>query len=180
MSLFSLPDELLSFIMDYIPDNKGSASLAMSCVYFKKLFSKYGFLKNLTISPHQSLYSFSVNSAIHRRTLNMVTISHIYDPQYWIFHWPRSVHFNNCTTKSILNQTNITSTEILYIMNDNNKDIKINWTKFRNLKILKLTDLNVDLTGIEICKNLKYINTRKLKHYETVSDFVLSFIRHDI
>ena len=158
MSLSDIPDYVLYIIMDYIPDNKGSISLYSCCSYFKNLFEKYGYLKELSNSPlRNDAYTLAINSAKHKKTLNMISIFYTWDPQYCIFYWPKTVFFSYCTSRSVINPSVVTDTEVMYIYNDHNKNIIVNWKKFPKLRQIKLTEFNVNFTGIEVCENLKSI-----------------------
>lgn len=156
MSLSNIPDSVLLIIMDYIPDNKGSLSLAISCEYFKNLFYKHGFLKYISIEPliNNDLYNLLLVSCIHKRTLKTISIRNYPNPHDWIQEWPKIVFFNYCTISSTINPANIANTEIMYLLNIKSDLININWLKFPNLKRIELTTGNININGIEKCKNL--------------------------
>jgi len=171
MSFNRIPDCILYIIMEYIPDNKGSLSMTLSCKYLKNLFYKYGYLKYITIGPLiNNLYNLSINSCQHIRTLNMISVTYSCNPHYWIFEWPKTVFFNYCTFKDKINPPSLTKTETLYILNTKNTITKVNWEKFKNLKRLELSDWNIDFEGIEVCKKLVNINVFKKVNMETIPE----------
>lgn len=161
MSLNCIPDCLLIIILEYIPDNKTSINLMLSCKYFKNLFYKNGYLKFLTTNPlGLSLLDFATKTAEHSRTLYTLSMYNTIDPQYWIFSWPKLVFLNHCYITKI-DPTNPTKTEILYILNNRSQKLYINWVKFPYLKKLELTNWNFNYSEKDVrntCKQLIYIN----------------------
>jgi hypothetical protein len=164
MSFSRLPDYILMIIMEYIRDNTTSITFVSLCRYTKTLFYKYGFIKHISIGPHDSIFDICISAANHKNTLNLISICYRRDPQHFIFFWPKRVFFNWCTTKDKLNPTKETQTEELFLLNDRNSAVQINWNKFKNLKRLELTGWNVDFKGIDVCKNLKSIQIGNIKY----------------
>lgn len=142
MSLNNVPDDILYIIMSFIKDNKTSVNFISSCKYFKNLFYRYGYIKNLSISAHDDLFKFAILSSYHNKTLNCISIYNKFNPHMWFNNWPKIVFMNNCTIKEKIDPSKSTETEYLYILNSRiYKDIKINKNKFPKLKYIEITYL---------------------------------------
>lgn len=164
ISINDIPDPILLIIMSYIPDNYSSLNLVKTCKYFKKLFCKNGYLKTMVYqNRNKSLFDFIMRCSDHFRTINLIAIHNILNPQYSICKWPKKVFFFSCINKHIIDPTKETKTEILYIINDHSKYININWNKFPNLKYFEISDWNFNFETIDICKKLINIVVRKQK-----------------
>jgi hypothetical protein len=76
--------------------------------------------------------------------------------------WPKIIHLNFCTISEIIDPSYVTNTEELSIKQhefvNRNISLKINWNKFPHLKKLKIIAFDIDLTGIDSCKNLKHVD----------------------
>ena len=180
MSLTNIPDSVLFIIMGYIPDNKGSLSLAISCDYFKNLFYKHGFLKYISIEPliNNNLYNLAILTSVHRRTLKTISIRNCFNPHMWIQEWPKVIFLNYCIITSTINPPNIANTELMYLLNINSDLITINWLKFPKLKRIELTNGNININGIEKCKNLLNIKIFSKKGENTTSEYLDKIITY--
>jgi hypothetical protein len=150
MSINTVPDFLLIKILTFISDNKTSLNFISSCRYFKNLFYKEGFVKHIKIDPHlhSDPYEFSMKCGYHRRTLDTISITHLSNPQHWISVWPRVVFINNCFIKDVVNPSEETNTEILYILNNRNVNTQINWEKFPKLRVFETTSTVFNIEDI--------------------------------
>jgi len=159
----TLPDELLLYILDFIPDNQTALTLSKTCKYINNLFHKNGFLKSLsTTSLRYDISDFSNMNIKHKRTLNMFHIYGIKDPHLWLYKWPKTVYFVSCNFyKGVIDPYTKVDTENLSIIDYNKHKLIINWKKFPNLIYLNLECDDVEMNGIEECKNLKKIVLKK-------------------
>lgn len=142
MSINIVPDDILYIIMSFIRDNKTSINFISSCKYFKNLFYKYGYIKNLSFSRPNDMFEIAILSSNHSKTLNCISAHNQLNPHNWFGTWPKCVLMNNCTISQKIEPAKLTETEYLYILNSRKyKDIKIDKTKFPRLKQLTITYL---------------------------------------
>lgn len=160
----NVPDPILLIIMTYIPDNYSSINFVKTCKYFKELFYKHGYIKNMIYKNiNESFFDFMIRCANHFRTVNSIVIYNTLNPQYLIGKWPKKVVLSNCANKHVINPTKETDTEILYILNDKSKHIQVNWSKFPKLKYFEISDWNFNFETIDICKKLTNTIVNKKK-----------------
>jgi hypothetical protein len=157
--LDNLDDYSLLEIMKYL-NNKSSLNFVLTSKYFKNLFCGNGFAKQLILNSCDKAITLMDRYNKHYRTLYLIYIHNIANPQHWIFgKWCKVMHFYNCLFSDKIDPCDNFDTEKLTIINYCNdiKFAKINWKKFPNLKSLKLKVYDVDLDDLEYCKNLEII-----------------------
>ena len=165
--MLKLNDDILYTIISYL-NNKDSLSIVLTCKYYKNFFYKVGFVKYLNIFRNSYELFEMYNS--HYRTLISMSLSHMNNPQHWIFgNWCKKVSLINCILTDKIDPTKPCLEEELSIYNIyniyKNIPIRINWKKFPKLKILKLDVYDIELENIESCSNLEvvYINLNNKK-----------------
>ena len=153
----NLCDELLINISSFL-DNNDSISFSSLNKYNKQLFSNVGYLKNLCFNgPFKDPLEFSELFCKHYKSLNLIYIYHLEDPQYYIPNiWPKKVCLFNLKIHGKINP-HLTNTEILEINNYSKKTLNINWKKFQKLKVLFIQTIDINFEGIENCTNLETI-----------------------
>ena len=163
--LSNLTDYNLINICTYL-NNADSYSFILVSKHLKMLFYKEGFLKHIKFGYNiinTDIHNFSILCATHHKTLQSISISNTHNPQNWIpIIWPKIVYFNLCNITDKIDPV-FTNTEELHILhheiiNNRNLKMKINWSKFPKLKILRMNIFDIDLSKIKECKKLKYIN----------------------
>lgn len=159
--LFLLPKDILRTILQTYLNNKDSNNLSITCKNIYSIDYLY-FLCN----KNQDIWYFSFVFSKHYTTLKSILVKDVSEPESWLISkWPEKVKFLNCKHDKI-DPYNITNTEELIIDQNynNNKKIKINWYKFPKLKKIKITTYDIDISGINNCKNLEhiYLITKKI------------------
>lgn len=158
-----LSEDIHKYIWDIIDNNTDILSLMQTCHYFYKNGKKWGYIKTLVfdISSDVIKYINMYNKAF--KSLRKIEITNIYDPISWILYrrWPKTVIFNNCN----MGHGNVdplpSITENLIIRENRHLKtcnmLRINWCKFPKLRVLDIYTHNVDLEGIEVCKDLEVV-----------------------
>ena len=156
--LFILPQEILRNILQYYLIDKDSNNVVSTC----KTLYKIDYLKFLKNRNTDILY-FSMLFSKHCKTLNYIVLQNVSDPTPWIpCRWPKKVILRNCFISFEINPS-ISDTEELIIEKQPcykqvySRTLKINWSKFPNLKKLEITTFDLNLTGIEKCTKLEYV-----------------------
>jgi len=144
--------EIISFLSD-----KEAKNLSCTC----KNINKLGYLKYICMNNSSDPFEFALAFSKHNLTLNKVGIfKDILNPQNFMPSlWPKSVLMYYCKFSTILNPS-ASKTEdfkIFSFYDTQNRAIKINWNKFKNLKNLYLYCDNIDLNGLENCEQLENI-----------------------
>jgi hypothetical protein len=163
--LEKITDYDLINILSYL-NNRDSYSFILVSKRLKTLFYKEGFLKYISFGYNiinTDIYNFSILCSRHYKSLKSIYVSNTNNPQIWMqIIWPKIIHLNFCTISEIIDPSYVTNTEELSIKQhefvNRNISLKINWNKFPHLKKLKIIAFDIDLTGIDSCKNLKHVD----------------------
>lgn len=152
----TLYKNLVLEIINYLTDTEAK-KLSETC----KSINKLGYLKYIFMKCSSDPFDFALAFSKHNLTLNKVVIyKSLVDPQIFMSSsWPKSVSFYYSKFTSIINP-NASKTENLKIFslhNLYNKSIKLNWSKFHNLRNLYLYCEDVDLNELENCQHLENI-----------------------
>lgn len=158
-----LPGDILKYIWDIIDNNTDTLSLMRTCNYFRRNGKKWGYIKTISfdISSDVINYINMYNKAV--KSLKKLEIANIYDPISWITYrrWPRTVIFNNCNMgyRTIDPLPSITESLVIHENRHlhDGKMLHINWCKFPKLRVLDIYTYNIDLIGIENCKELEIV-----------------------
>lgn len=175
MTFLMIPDEVIKIIFNYC-DNQSSYRLALSCKTFYDItLQASGFAKYITFDYINGcdVYTFMNRLEKHRRSLRTCTIHRLQNPFYWIPIWTRQVNFYQCKITDSIDPSFPVATEILRISHYIASAIKINWSKFPLLKEVEITNIKVDFTGIESCKEL-----HKLCYFPPVMTRKEKTVRH--
>lgn len=157
------PTDILMEIIKYLSDNE-SKNFSQTC----KTINKIGYLKTLILNNDSDNFNFSSMFSKHNLTLNTVILyKSITNPQYFMpARWPKIVSIYYSKITDILNP-NADRTENLkyYSLYETKKPLRIDWTKFKNLKSIYIYCNDIILDGIEVCDKLTnifiYLNKRK-------------------
>lgn len=182
MSLISLPDELILHIWTFIYTNKDMNIMVSTCKSLKQLDEQCIKSIELTTSSDckklYSKYSF----------LDRLTMIGLKYPMSCIqIEWPRVMKFDNCWVsqlKSLFSE----KTEILSISMYKNKNvnsmIQVDWGKIPNLKVLYVNAPDIDLRGLEVCKNLEIIYIELYRptgtYYNTFYEYLYNKLENTI
>lgn len=159
-----LPEDIFKYIWDTIDNNTDTLSLMQTCHYFYKNGKKWGYVKTLLFDMSSDVIKFINMYSKAIKSLKKLEIANIYDPISWITYrrWPRTVVFSNCNMgyRTIDPLPSITESLIIrenrHLQQDY-KMMRINWCKFPKLRVLDIYTYNVDLKGIENCKDLEVV-----------------------
>ena len=158
-----LPQDIHKYIWDIIDNNIDTVYLMRTCHYFYKMGKKWGYIKTLLFDISSDVIKYINMYSKAVKSLNKLEITNIYDPISWIIYqrWPRKVIFNNCNMGYRTIDPLPSITEILVIRENRNFQddnmLCINWCKFPKLRVLDIYTYNIDLEGIEKCKDLEVI-----------------------
>jgi hypothetical protein len=99
-----------------------------------------------------------LNLYYSHKKLKVFNIYRLCNPQVWLYvEWVNCVYMHYCKFSSIIKPPLSLKTEKLHIYNSKESKLIIDWMKFPNLKSLYLDCYDIDLKGIEKCKNLETI-----------------------
>lgn len=161
MSLHYLPEDIIIYIIDFIPDNYSSFSFSTISKRIRNVTKKYGYAKHLSIT-NNDIFTFINRYTQHYNTLKSIKTIDIEDPQLWIpWTFPKIVHFMNCKISRNISPPKSDTEEIkindFFRFQNKNSILRINWEKFPKLQKLYIYFNDIDFTGIELCKELKII-----------------------
>jgi glutaredoxin-related protein len=182
-----LTDYDLINISSYL-NNLDSYSFILVSKRLKTLFYKEGFLKYISFGYNiinTDIYNFSITCSRHYKSLNSIYVSNTNNPQIWIqIIWPKIIHFNFCNITELIDPSYTTNTEELSIKQheiaNRNITLKINWFKFPRLKKLKIITFDIDLSGVDSCKNLKHIDIHLFNENNKFNNIKLNGAIEDI
>lgn len=148
----------LNLITEYLfPFEK--FNLLLSCKNINNEMKGFKHILQLNIN-HNNRFDFENFLYLYSscKKLKIFNIYRICDPHIWLnVEWVNCVYMHYCRFSSIINPPLSLKTESLHIYNSKESNIEINWIKFPNLKSLYLDCYDIDLKGIEKCKNLEII-----------------------
>lgn len=148
--------DLYTKILEFLSTNSDVLHFLKVSKDIFKLCYDYGFIKKLTFYFTESPLLFLKRFNNHSKVIKDVIIKGVDDGHIWLPLFTTKVHFENIKTPSVLK---IPGTYILptvhFIFTDYQrgrykKTLKINWSRFKKLKKLKLIVWDVDLTGLNI------------------------------
>lgn len=139
----SLNYDAFSGILDYL-SSKECLNVSISSKEIYNLVKNQGFLKTVYINKNypynrfENAIDISQRIMMHKRRVETIYINIIDNPCNWMFFWPKTVYFSGCYfDKGLINPRHKVQTENIYIRCKYDcKDIKINTSKFPNLKKL--------------------------------------------
>jgi hypothetical protein len=178
--IFQIPDEILVYILEFLPTNADMISVTSTCRIFKNIGREFGYCKTILFGGNSNYLNMS--NYYHPRNwfLTTLTIEKLDNPMAWIpMKWPKEMLFNCCALGSKLIDPPVSNTELLVIQDLNrnsNKDvIKINWCKLPKLRILDIYSNDIDFTGLDLCKDLEIIRIDVKNYARNLPDFVQDF-----
>lgn len=157
MTAFSY--DLLSHIVSFL-DDRANSRLLKTCKYFANYANKFGYASYIKAGLYVDMMTFIQRFCHHSFSVKTVEIHGIDDAHIWLPNYVERLIFEHCSISSYVNPEKpiyttkyIKLTDYNYI---NKATLRINWRCFPNLEELDLDVYDVDLTGIEQCKKLKW------------------------
>jgi len=162
MNITDLPIDIISILQKDLSEGQ-TKNIALSCNSFRKYFKKIGYITKVSFGLFSNI-TFNDYLTIltdHQKTLNEINICNLNNPSEYIFGtWPNKIKFLNCSfTRPISPGENDTASFYSLDVSDfsDRGMYTLEWSKFKNLKILKISTYDVDFTGFEACKDLQVI-----------------------
>ena len=149
---------ILNAITDYLhPYEKFNFLLTSKNI--NNEIKEFNYVLQLNIN-HNNRFNFEnfINMYYSHKKLKVFNIHRLFNPQVWLHvEWVNCVYMYYCKFNSIIKPPLSLKTEKLHIYDSKESKIIIDWLKFPNLKSLYLDCYDVELKGIEKCKNLESI-----------------------
>jgi hypothetical protein len=146
--------DVLNVFFSFIAEDKDTLNLIKTCKNISDYSKKQGFLKKITITPSDNPIQTYIRIETHKKTLKLLEIQRIADPELWIPFFPEITILDNCMINKEIDPPNIENKLKELIIIDpthlekrNEKDAKyvnINWKKFPNLKIVSYVSSKQD------------------------------------
>ena len=184
MSFNNLPDEIIINIWEFISGNNDMISIINTNKRFQDFGKKFGYIKSIKINSNTDFRSFIIFYQKRNDFLINITMENIKNS--WIPSvWKKEMVFENCQLHYKIIDPIQAPTEILVIrdyqrlenlrskririitdnfFSENFRDfryvtnrLKINWSKLKKLRILDIYASDIDLTGLDECKDLEVI-----------------------
>jgi hypothetical protein len=182
----TLNDEVLIIIMSYL-NHKDSINFLLCNKYLKTLFYKSGYLKGITFGTNyknRDPNELFLLCCKHEKTLKTLFIYNLNNPSPWIpISWPKSVNiYYSCISEKLSPSLSRTEKLTISIFDFNfirNKTLKIDWKKFPSLKNIYFRIHDLDINGIEECKNLEIINITIIRVKGGISTDIIFNKIHD-
>lgn len=156
-----LPKDIITYIISFL-ENKDTRKLINTCNFFYKHGKKYGYLTYLKATSNTDMLYFYNLFLEHYNCVTTIEINGIKNPQLLLPKFVQNINFNHCYISKYLDPgKQIYQTKKIRIRDynryKNKQTLRVNWSRFPNLKELDLYVYNVDLTGIKVLKKLKNI-----------------------
>jgi hypothetical protein len=161
--MLNLSDDLSIYMWRHIFTDNERILLVKTCKFFKKMKKKIGYLKYIEIKNMEIFIPFVKYFRHTKFFLEKLVICNIDNPILWLSDvpWPKEVVFNNCILYNKLYKIVKSYTETLEIIDFNrckhNHLIQIDWEKLPHLKVLDIQVYDINLEGLEHCKQLELI-----------------------
>lgn len=161
--MLNLSDDLIIYMWCKIFTDKERILLVKTCTFFKKIRKQIGYLKHIEIKNMEYFMPFVKYFRHTKLFLEKLVLCNIDNPILWLSDvpWPKEVVFNNCILYNKLYKIVKSHTETLEIIDFNrckhNHLIQIDWEKFPHLKVLDIQVYDINLDGLENCKQLELI-----------------------
>jgi hypothetical protein len=166
MSLYNIPEELLSLIIEKLDTNEDSVSLISSCKKFHNISKEIEYIKSLVLDYNTDYIRFIKLYNKSTKSLKKLYVYKIGNPLDWIPRnkWPSILIFNMCFMGNKYIDPVISDTETLRIYDPDSRDnktknkLRINWKKLPKLRIIDVNTNDIDFSGMETCKNLEIVH----------------------
>jgi hypothetical protein len=161
--MLNLSDDLIIYMWRQIFTDNERILLVKTCKFFKKMKKKIGYLKHIEIKNMEIFIPFVKYFRHTKFFLEKLIICNVDNPILWLSDvpWPKQVVFNNCILYNKLYKIVKSYTETLEIIDFNrckhNHLIQIDWGKLPHLKVLDIQVYDINLEGLEHCKQLELI-----------------------
>lgn len=129
----NLSSDLIGVVISFLSNNNDSIFLLSTCKYFHSLTKKIGYIRKIHINY---LITYTNYLYINKHNLYFTEFTGSVDPHLYLQKWSKIIKFNNCQFQSIIDPENVVETEELTIRLST--EVKINWNKFKNLKMIYL------------------------------------------
>ncbi len=149
---------ILNLITGYIkPCEK--FNFLLTCKNINNELKEFNHILQLNIN-YNNKFDFEkfFNVYYYHKKLKIFNIYRMCNPHTWLhIEWVNCIYMHYCKFSSIINPPLSLKTEKLHIYNSKESKIRIEWTKFPNLKSLYIDCYDIELKGIEKCKKLETI-----------------------
>ena len=167
MFIINSSKEILLYIMSFL-DNKNNTNLVKSCNSLYRHGKKHGYLTYIKATNNRDLTYFKNILLKHSECLTTIEMNGFENPHLLLHRFVCNIKFDRCSISKYVDPgKQIYQTEKIrlkdYHRYKNKQTLKVNWSRFPNLKELDLYVYDVDLTGIEQLKKLKHININTVK-----------------
>ena len=170
--MWNLSDDLIIYMWSQIFTDNERILLVKTCKFFKKMKKKIGYLKHIEIKNMENFIRFVKYFRNNNLFLKKLILCNVNNPILWISDvpWPKEVLFNNCILDNKLYTIIKSHTEILEIIDfyryKHKHLIQIDWERLPDLKVLDIQVYDINLDGLEHCKQLELIRIDlELEHY---------------
>jgi hypothetical protein len=161
MSLLTTLSDIIPNIMSFLED-KDNTCLVRTCNNLYKHSKKYGFVNFIKGDLNTNMMTFIQRFSDHSHSVNSIELSYLDDPHIWLPHYVEKLFFDHCAITEYVNPPNRSNSQVVkyFKLTDYNRykfktTLRINWNCFPNLEELELYVYDVDLVGIDKCRNLK-------------------------
>jgi len=156
-----IPEEIWATeIWDYIHNNRDMISLMSVCKEFKNMGKKHGYVRHLNLSMDSDYMNLMfIWGKINLESLRSMIVAKLTTPAAWIpFKWPEQMIFSHCRMgDNKISPPKGTRTEVLRITDLSRSKLVIDWSRLPNLKVLELHVYDVNLEGLEGCRDLEKV-----------------------
>jgi hypothetical protein len=161
--MLNLSDDLIIYLWNQVFSDNERILLVKTCTYFKTIGKKIGYLQNIEIRGMKYFIPFVKYFRHTESFLKKLLLSDVDNPIMWLSDvpWPKEVLLHNCILYNKLCKIVESHTETLEIIDlhryKHKHVIQIDWEKFPNLKVLDIQTYDINLDGLEYCKQLELI-----------------------
>lgn len=164
MSLINLPTDILINLFSYLTDKENVQYTLANKSFYEAYKENGGFLSKIKLQKHTNKQKFTKTFYRHFHTIKDVYVEHQKNPHYNIINFPKIVKCSSCelTEPFLPNYGQPCETEILIFRNTKNDTtvhFKTNWSLFPKLKRVVLYVDSIDVSDVEVLKNLPYIDS---------------------
>ena len=177
--MYNLPYELILEIWGYVSGNSDMIALRLCNKYFKETGDKYGYIKHLEFSLDAHYMTLvKIWQGLNLMALQSLSVRGFKSPANWIpFSWPKQVSFINCPVGKDLISPHSDKTINLSISDLGIGVLKVDWTKFPNLRELSIDCYSMDIESLKVCRKLEHLSLYLRKKGEKLPTWIADLPR---
>ena len=141
--IHALDMHLVWTISSFLPDNRSSINLAISCKEFYIFFRENGYLKTVTANVHTDMDVFIRNCRLHKRMVRRIVMHNIWNPHHWLPYRTDEVYFFQCRFSEDFRKINAVSSNVFVYL----------WSHTRTFANIELKRLN------SCCSTIWYVGS---------------------